>query len=116
MATSDFVRVAPDGRSFTLRGSPFYFCGANCYYMMVRLELVRVTHELLFIPQLKAPNYITLCCAVGPLPPKPRRSSSKHPVSYLCICARQSSFAHIVLMMLPCRSSSDVCGGAVVAA
>jgi len=52
MATSDFVRVAPDGRSFTLRGSPFYFCGANCYYMMVRLELVRVTYEL--IPQLKS--------------------------------------------------------------
>ncbi len=82
MATPDFVRVAPDGRSFTLRGSPFYFCGANCYYMMVRLDHVRVTYEL--IPQLKALDYITLCCAVGPLPPKPRWSSSKHPVRYSC--------------------------------
>ena len=38
MATPDFVRVAPDGRGFTLRGSPFYFCGANCYYVMVRRD------------------------------------------------------------------------------
>jgi hypothetical protein len=36
MATPDFVRVAQDGRGFTLRGSPFYFCGANTYYCMAR--------------------------------------------------------------------------------
>lgn len=39
MAQSDvFVSVSPDGRTFTRGGTPFHFCGANCYYMLVRFE------------------------------------------------------------------------------
>lgn len=32
----NFVRVALDGSKFEVNGAPFYFSGANCYYMMVR--------------------------------------------------------------------------------
>jgi hypothetical protein len=32
---ADFVCVGPDGSSFTLAGRPFYFCGTNCYYLLV---------------------------------------------------------------------------------
>ena len=35
----DFVRVASDGSKFEVNGAPFYFSGANCYYMMVRHTL-----------------------------------------------------------------------------
>lgn len=36
--SGDFVRVSPDGRTFTRGGAPFHFCGANCYYMLVKFD------------------------------------------------------------------------------
>jgi mannan endo-1,4-beta-mannosidase len=33
---ADFVRVSSDGTHFRLENAPFYFCGANCYYLMTR--------------------------------------------------------------------------------
>lgn len=34
---ANFVRVASDGSRFEVNGSPFYFSGANCYYIMVSM-------------------------------------------------------------------------------
>ena len=31
-----FVRVSEDGTQLRLGDHPFYFCGANCYYLMAR--------------------------------------------------------------------------------
>ena len=32
---SSFVRVSEDGMRFEVDGAPFFFAGANCYYLMV---------------------------------------------------------------------------------
>lgn len=32
---SSFVQVSSDGTRFEADGAPFYFAGANCYYLMV---------------------------------------------------------------------------------
>ena len=32
---SSFVRVSDDGMRFEVDGAPFFFAGANCYYLMV---------------------------------------------------------------------------------
>jgi hypothetical protein len=35
---SNFVRVSADRTHLCLNdGKPWYFCGANCYYLMVRI-------------------------------------------------------------------------------
>lgn len=32
----DFVRISDDGLHFQVADKPFFFAGANCYYLMVR--------------------------------------------------------------------------------
>lgn len=53
MAAPDFIRVAPDGRGFTLKGSPFYFCGANTYYCMASAAC---TLRIVFHPSVSWPE------------------------------------------------------------
>ncbi len=36
-----FVRVSEDGLRFEVDGAPFYFAGANCYYLMVSCPRIR---------------------------------------------------------------------------
>ncbi|BDA41511.1 Mannan endo-1,4-beta-mannosidase 5 [Coccomyxa sp. Obi] len=43
---ANFVRVASDGSKFEVNGSPFYFSGANCYYMMTRAADPNLRHEV----------------------------------------------------------------------
>jgi hypothetical protein len=33
-----FVAVSGDGKRFELDQKPFYFCGANCYYLLVSAQ------------------------------------------------------------------------------
>lgn len=35
MNPDSFVHVSADGTHFEVNGAPFYFAGANCYYLMV---------------------------------------------------------------------------------
>lgn len=35
-APARFVQVSEDGTHFVVDGRPFFFAGANCYYLMVR--------------------------------------------------------------------------------
>lgn len=40
-APARFVQVSEDGTHFVVDGRPFFFAGANCYYLMVRPVLER---------------------------------------------------------------------------
>ncbi|GAB4817240.1 hypothetical protein N2152v2_004286 [Parachlorella kessleri] len=46
MADSEFVRVSNDRTHFTLGDKPFYFCGANCYYLLTRAADPGLVHEV----------------------------------------------------------------------
>ncbi|KAK9846590.1 hypothetical protein WJX81_007289 [Elliptochloris bilobata] len=44
---SSFVRVTNDGMRFEVDGSPFFFAGANCYYLMTRAGDKNLRYEVL---------------------------------------------------------------------
>lgn len=66
-ACSHFVGVSSDGRTLEVAGQPFYFCGANCYYLMVSSTLTPVS------------NFQCNRRTVPPPPPPKQSHSMTHP-------------------------------------
>ncbi|KAK9842996.1 hypothetical protein WJX74_005452 [Apatococcus lobatus] len=46
MNPESFVHVSTDGTHFEVNGAPFYFAGANCYYLMTRGADPNLRHEV----------------------------------------------------------------------